>query len=233
MKRQSARTKPPWPAASGAPRANRYIRSGRACRSPVLQQPTRTHDRRRKRVAPGQQLVESDRLAARDAFDEPEVGARQQPHVVGVLPVDALEALGDHQPHPGRPLGDDAVLARAALAVALAGDHDLDAGGLDRVAPDRPLAAGGEAGVRIAAERGVEMHHRRERRDLVGRDVVAQRACRIERQQRAPFELRAHERRVGAEEQQARLEPECVHCYCNSMPAFFTSLAYLSRSLRK
>ena len=88
-----------------------------------------------QRVAAGEQFVERDRFAALDALDQPEVGRREQTDVVGVLPVDALEALGDDQPHAGRALGDDAVLARRALAVALAGDDHFDAGVAHRVAP--------------------------------------------------------------------------------------------------
>jgi hypothetical protein len=164
-----------------------------------------------------QQLVEIDRLAAADAFDQTKIRARQQPNVVRVLPVDALEALGDDH-------------ARAALAVALAGDDDRDACVAQRIAPDRQLVAGLEAGVRIAAQRGVEMHHHRQRRDLVGGDVVAQRARGVERH-RTALELRSNERRVGAQEKTTRFEPHRVHC--NSMPAFFTSLAYFSFSLLK
>lgn len=177
-----------------------------------------------------QQLVEIDRLAAADAFDQTKIRARQQPDVVRVLPVDALEALGDDQPHTRRAFGDHAVLARAALAVALAGDDDRDACVAQRIAPDRQLVAGLEAGVRIAAQRGVEMHHHRQRRDLVGGDVVAQRARGVERH-RTALELRSNERRVGAQEKTTRFEPHRVHC--NSMPAFFTSLAYFSFSLLK
>ena len=127
----------------------------------VPQQPTRTHDCRRQRIASLQQLIERDRLATLDALHQREIRARQQPDVIRVLPVDPLEALGDHQAHAGRALGDHAVLARTALAVALAGDDDVNAGVAQRIAPDRHLAAGLETGVRVAAERGVEVHHHR------------------------------------------------------------------------
>jgi hypothetical protein len=62
------------------------------------------------------------------AVDQAKVGAGQQAQVVGVLAVDAFEALGDHQPHAGRLLGHRRVLARAALAVAPPADQHGDAG---------------------------------------------------------------------------------------------------------
>jgi hypothetical protein len=70
------------------------------------------------------------------------------------------------------------VLTRAALAVALAGDDDVDAGVPQCIAADRALAASLEASEPEAAERGAEVHHRRKRNDLVGGHVVAQRARR-------------------------------------------------------
>jgi hypothetical protein len=173
-----------------------------------------------------------NRFAARDAIDKAEVGARQQPDVVGVLAVDALEALGDHQPHTGRTFGHHAVFARTALAVAFAADDHLDGRGAQRVAGDRQLAAGLEAGVRMAAERGVEVHHRRQRDDLVGRDIVAQRPCSLERQ-RLAAQLGAYGVGIGVQEEKARRKPHRGWRHCNSMPALFTSLAYLSFSVRK
>jgi hypothetical protein len=72
------------------------------------------------------------------------------------------------------------VLARAALAVALARDDDLDTRAPDAVGLDRERVTRLEADVREAPERRVEMHHHRQRRDLVGRDVVAQRPRGVE-----------------------------------------------------
>jgi hypothetical protein len=176
----------------------------------VREQSALAQDRRGERVAALEQLVERDRLAALDPVGEREVGGGQQPDVVRVLPVDPLEALGDHEPHAGRALGDDAVLARAALAVAPAGDDDLDAGPADRVAVDRPLPARDESGVRPAAERRVEVDHDRQRRDLVGRDLVAQRPGLVARQ-RAALELRAYGRGIACEAQHARREAQRRH----------------------
>ena len=58
-----------------------------------------------------------------DSLEQAEVGGGEQAEVVGVLAIDALEAFGDHQADAGGSLGHRAVLARGALAVALAGDR--------------------------------------------------------------------------------------------------------------
>ena len=50
------------------------------------------NDRRRQRIAAGEELVDVDRLAALDAIDQREVGRREQAEVVGVLAIDPLEA---------------------------------------------------------------------------------------------------------------------------------------------
>jgi hypothetical protein len=80
------------------------------------QQPACAQDGRGQRIAPGHQLVDGDRLARLDACHQPQVRAGEQADVVGVLPVDALEALRDHQPDARQPLRRRAVLARRAAA---------------------------------------------------------------------------------------------------------------------
>jgi hypothetical protein len=76
-----------------------------------------------------------DLLAALDALDQSKISRGEQTEVVGVLPVDALEALCDHQADAGGFFRHDAVLARRALAVALAGHDHLEAGIADGVFP--------------------------------------------------------------------------------------------------
>ncbi len=196
MKRQSARTKQPSPAAGSAgvtgvaSRWRRTIFSYRVCgRSagglrcrrraaqvplPEPQQAAAAQDGRGQRLATLQQFLERDRLAAADALQQPEVGRGEQADVVGVLPVDALEALGDHQPDAGQPLGGGAVLARGALAVAAARHRHLEAGGLHRARPPPATAPPQcQAGVREAGQPLVVVRQDRHRRDLVGGDVVA------------------------------------------------------------
>jgi hypothetical protein len=98
------------------------------------------------------------------------------------------------------------------------------------------------------------MHHRRQRRNLVGGDVVAQRPCAGERECRTrelpayPVSVLAQveNRRAKAEGGRHRLdagrgadnrERPCPTRdparHCSSMPAFFTSFAYLAISERK
>jgi hypothetical protein len=138
------------------------------------QQAAAAQDRAGQRVASRHQFVERDRIARSDAVDQAEVGGGEEPDVVGVLTVDALEALGDDQSDAGEPFRRRTVFARRAFAIALAGDHHLDARGADRADADGPLAGCLEAHVWVAAERVVVVGEDRDRRDLVGRDVVAQ-----------------------------------------------------------
>jgi hypothetical protein len=102
------------------------------------------------------------------------------------------------------------VLARRALAVALSGHGHREAAGADRVDADRPRAADAEAGVGIAAELVVVVGEDRDRRDLVGRDVVAQRAG-LRARQAAPGELRADRRLVRREVEDAAGQSERFH----------------------
>jgi hypothetical protein len=55
--------------------------------------------------------------------------------------------------------------------------------------------------------------------------------CSFDANRLSAFALRAHQRGVGAQEQKSGSKRNSAHC--NSMPAFFTSAAYLSFSLRK
>jgi hypothetical protein len=158
-------------------RRQRFPGSGPHIAHPALaeaQQAAALQDRRRERVAPLYQLVDRDRLACFDAVDETEIGRGEQADVVCVLAVDALEALGDDEADAGEPLGRGAVLARRALAVALAGHRHREAAGADGIDADRSRAIDAEARVRVAAELVVVVGEDRNRRDLVGRDVIAQ-----------------------------------------------------------
>ena len=127
--RRSSRTA--CAAASGARRRHaRSWRASRIARWPYASRPPLRRIAAASASRPASELVDGDRLAARDALDQAEVGRREQADVVGVLPVDALEALGD-RPAGCRPSrsASRAVLARRALAVALARDRDREAAG--------------------------------------------------------------------------------------------------------
>ena len=126
-------------------------------------------------VAAGEERVERNRLPRRDAREDREVGRGQDADVVGVLAVDALEALGHDEADTRRLLGKRTGLARRSLAVALAGHHDRKAAVTHRVDADRHLAADLEPDVRVASQALVVVKADGGRRDLVGGDVVAQR----------------------------------------------------------
>jgi hypothetical protein len=172
-------------------------------RLPELEQAAGTQDGGGQRFAALQQFVDGHRFAARQPVGQRHVGGGEQADVVGVLPVDALEAPGDHQPDAGQALGRRAVLARRALAVAAARHGDLEAAGLRRASCDGHLAAALHAGVGEAGQAGVVVRQDGHRRDLVGRDVVAQRAGRSGRELLAG-QLPPHRCGIVGDEQQAR-----------------------------
>src|SRR5262249_48914336 len=99
---------------------------------------------------------------------------REDAEVLAVLPVDPLDVLGDHDADAGAHLRVRRLLAARALAAPLARDRDLELAGLDRPARDRELLARPEAQVREVSERVVVVVTDVGRRDLVGRDVVAE-----------------------------------------------------------
>ena len=144
MKRRSARTKAPSPGAGRGARgsARAGVRGGpqRVARHDLLEERARARiagvgghpevahvalaeakqaafaqDRRGQSVAARDELLDVDRLASLDARDEPEVRGGEQADVVGILPVDALEALGDDQANACQLLGGRAVLPGGSL----------------------------------------------------------------------------------------------------------------------
>ena len=55
---------------------------------------------------------ERDLLAAADLGDDREIGGRQDAQVLAILPIDALDVLGDDELDPGAHLGVGRLLAR-------------------------------------------------------------------------------------------------------------------------
>src|SRR4030095_6875611 len=80
------------------------------------EKPAAAQDLRGERVASGDELLDVEGLARFDPRDQPEVGGGEEADVVGVLAVDALEALGDDEPDARELLGGRALLARTGLA---------------------------------------------------------------------------------------------------------------------
>jgi hypothetical protein len=202
MKRRSARTK--------APARVLHVGRHRDVAHESLAEPQQSaalEDRRGQRVAAGHQVFDRNRLARADARDQAEVGRGEQADVVGVLPVQAFEAFGDDQPHAGRLLGGRAVLARGALAIAPARDHDLDARRADGIGADGKCLARLEAGVGVAAQLVVVVREDRKRRDLVGRHIVTQRR-RVGEVEGRSLQAQFDHACGTAQEENARPEPD-------------------------
>ena len=141
----------------------------------VREQPAAADDLLREGVAAAQEFVDRHRLARENAVEHGEIGGGQNADVVAILLIDALETLRDDQPYSRRQFGKRARFPRRSLAIALAGDRDLEAAVLHVEVADRFLAARFEADIRILAEPLVVGQHDRDGRDFVGRHVIAQR----------------------------------------------------------
>ena len=79
---------------------------------PPAQQAARSQNRGRQFFTPLHQIGQRDDLTAFDPVEQTEIGRGEQPDVVGVLAVDALEAFSDHQLHTGQFFCGGAVFAR-------------------------------------------------------------------------------------------------------------------------
>jgi hypothetical protein len=158
-------------------------------------------------VLAARELLDRNRFARSDAVDEAEVGGRVDAEVAAVLPVDALEALGDHEPDSSAPLGVGARLARGALAVAPPGDCHSKAARLDAASLDRQRFAALQPEVGVLAELLVEVVANVSRRDLVSGDVGAQRQRLLARHVLAA-QLSLDDGCVLRQEQDAAIEPQ-------------------------
>src|SRR5439155_457741 len=138
---------------------------------------------------------ERNRLAAPHSVDDREVGSGEYSQILAILPVDPLDVLGDDQLDAGAHLGVRRLLPRRALAAPLAADRRHEATALHRSPRDRELLAAFQAQVREVAQRFVVVVADVGRRDLVGRNVVAQRDGRGPVQV-LPRKLAAHQRGV-------------------------------------
>ncbi len=108
------------------------------------------------------------RLAALDALEQPEVGAREQADVLRVLPVDLLDAARDDELHSRLELAVRRGLPARAAALGDAADDDAEAAALDAVLLDDAAA---EADQAVPSERLVVVVANPPRRELVGGDV--------------------------------------------------------------
>jgi hypothetical protein len=191
----------------GRQRCNVNAVHARQLRLAVLQQAAGTDDVLRDLVPPRGKGRKRYRFAPGDPFEDGEIGSGEDADVVAVLAVDALEAFGNDQPDARRFLRKRAGFPRGALAVPLASDQHLESTAVQRVDADRHLAFHLEGDVRVTGEPLVVVEAHRGRRDLVGRDVVAQRHALREREIGAA-QLPAHRLEAFRQEQGAAGEAD-------------------------
>ncbi len=198
---------------AGARRAQRTLACRRPCRGAAIRQQAAGADHLLgQRVAPGQERLDGDRLARQHAVQHGEIRGGQDADVVAVLLVDALEALRHDQADAGRQLRQRAGLARGTLAVALASHRDGKAAVADGIAPDRLLAPRLEPHIRELPQTLIVGEHDGDRRDLVGGDIVAQRAG-LGQGHRLAVELGAHAGGILRQVQHAAVKADGgFHC---------------------
>ena len=176
----------------------------------VLEQATRADHVLRDLVASFREHRQRNGFASGDPIEHRELGGRQDADVVAVLPVDTLEILGDDESDARRFLGKRARLARRPLAVPLACHENLKAAAMQRADADRHLAFHLERDVRVAREPLVVIEADGGRRDLVGRDVVAQRHA-LREGQVLSAQLAAHRVETLRQEKRAAGEADRRH----------------------
>ena len=186
----------PWPRLDVA----RDRKCGAKPGAAIAQQPAMAKNGGGQFLPARHQFLDADRLALLQPRDQREIGGREQTQIIGVLPIDAFEALGDNQPDAGHLFRQRTVLARRALAIAAAGDGDGKTAPANGIDADRAAIPGLDAGIGMAAKPVVKEDQRGQRGDLVGRHIVAQQA-RIA--QRLTSKLRLDPRRIGGQKQDA------------------------------
>ena len=147
----------------------RRRRVAREARLVVGEEAARADDVGADGIEPGGELLDGDALAGDDPLQDPEVGRGEQADVLAVLPVDLLDALGDHQVHARGELAEGRRLAAGTAPLAEAADDHGEASALDRVLLDHAAL---QADHRVPTEGLVVIEADPARRDLVGADVV-------------------------------------------------------------
>ena len=99
--------------------------------------------------------------------------------------------MRDHKLHASHFFGRRAVLARRAFAVAASGHQHGETVLPQTAGADRPLIVDGQPGMGKVTEPIVEMRQDRDWRNLIGRDVIAQRPGLVKRHG-LPLQLGLH-----------------------------------------
>src|SRR5262249_40518666 len=103
-------------------------------------------------VFTGGEFAQWDLFAGANPVDQTKIGRGQNPKVLAVLLVNALDVFSDHQLDAGAQLGIRRLLAAGALAPALAADGGNKSAFFHVAALDRHFIAAFEAGVRKLAQ---------------------------------------------------------------------------------
>ena len=171
------------------------------------------------------EIPPSPRVSSSSAISSPfrmrsmsdEVRTREHAEVLAVLAIDALDALGDHDLDPRVHLRVRRRLARRTLPAPRPRRARDEPAGAHRAAHHRELLTGLEAEVGEFAERLVEVVADVGRRDLVGRDVVAQLRMRGRSERRRGVErkvlageLAMQQRRILGEQEDASNEADAI-----------------------
>ena len=117
---------------------------------------------------------ERDRLTPTDPLQQREVGAGEDAEVLAVLPIDAFDVLGEHQPDPSHHLGVGRLLPARTLPSPLAAHRHHETAVFHRSAGDGKLLSRLEAQVGKFTKGLVVVVADVGRRDFIGGDIVAQ-----------------------------------------------------------
>ncbi len=162
----------------------------------VGEEPARPHDVGRDGVAPLREGLARHPFAPLEPLEQREVGRGEQPDVLGVLPVNLLDARRERDGDAAGQLGVGRRLARRAAALRAPAHDRPEAPALDGVFGDDPAAQAHQA---VTRQRLVVIVTSPARGELVGRDVVEQLARRVEGEGDAPFELRPQQIEIFGE----------------------------------
>ena len=177
-------------------------------------QPAVLNDLARNLILARRELAQRDIFSAANLVDQRKVGRSQNPQILAVLLVDALDVFRDHYANAGAHLRIRRLLAARSFAAPLPAYRAHKSAALHVAAPNRRHAAALQPEVRNLAQRLVKVKAVMRRSDLVGRDVVAQLGIirgilRIPRQVFAR-QLPLDQFGIFGEEKNASLQPDFV-----------------------
>src|SRR5450631_4773960 len=108
-------------------------------------------------VLPGGEFTEGDFFSCANPLDQRKIGRSQQPEVLAVLLVDALNVLRNRDLNPGAHLRIRRLLAARAFAATLSAHRAHEAAVLDIAAPNRQSVAAPQANIGNFAKRPVRV----------------------------------------------------------------------------